>query len=83
MAVVGAGGGPGYAYMQFPGHLAYSYYFRPGGPVEKFEAFLTSLDADVKGQQIADAALVVAGGFNAKSLSWSSRTVDARGVPLK
>lgn len=82
LAPVESGRSPGFTYMAFPGLLVYSCYWRPGGPLEEFEGFLAGLEVNIRRHAIPEAALIVAGDFNAKSPEWGSETLDARGRAL-
>lgn len=82
MAVTEFGRGPSFAFMQFPGLLVYSYYCRPGGPLEDFEGFLSGLEVDRKLRMNSVGNIVVGGDFNAKSTAWGSDLEDARGRAL-
>lgn len=75
--------GPGFASMLFPDLLVYSCYWRPGGPLNQFEGFLTNLECDIRARANPDVGVIVAGDFNAKSPSWGSDTCDARGQVLE
>lgn len=83
-AAISSGRGVGFAYMQFPGLLVYSCYIRTGGPVAEFGGkCLAGLEENIRTRYVLDSALVVAGDFNAKSPSWGSGILDARGAIIE
>lgn len=78
MAVTDSGGGPGFAFMLFPGLLVFSCYWRLGGPLHEFEGFLSGLEASLRTHGAEEQDIIVTGDFNAKSRAWSSSVDDAR-----
>lgn len=75
MAATGSGGGPGFAFMRFPGLLVYSCY--------GFEGYLSGLETNLRNQLHPDLSVVVAGDLNAHARSWGSSADDPRGVALE
>lgn len=45
MAATDSGKGPSFAFMQFPDLLVLNCYWKPGGPIQEFEEFLSGGDA--------------------------------------
>lgn len=82
LAATDTGRGPGYTFMQFPGLLVFSCYWRPGGPLHEFEGFLSGLNATLRNHVMNDMTVIIAGDFNAKSPTWGSTTEDSRGEVL-
>lgn len=83
MAATDSSKGPGFAFMQFPGLLVLSCYWKPGGPIQEFEGYLFGVDAVLMTRLTDDCAVVIAGDFNAKATAWGSAVNDARGEALK
>lgn len=75
--------GPKFAFMQFPGFMVFSYYWRLGSPLREFEGFLSDLEAEMKMRLRPDQAVVLAGDFNAKARSWGSGFDNQRRVVLQ
>lgn len=48
-----------------------------------FEGHLTALESDIQTHLASDSTLIVAGDFNAKSPTWASSYLDARGIILE
>ncbi|XP_046599987.1 uncharacterized protein LOC124295147 [Neodiprion lecontei] len=70
------GRGEGFVWARTSGLTIYSCYFSPNVAPTDFEAQLHSLEASIR---TARGKIIVAGDFNAKSPSWGSSKLDARG----
>ncbi|KAL4104767.1 hypothetical protein QTP88_020043 [Uroleucon formosanum] len=76
------GAGVGFAWAKVGNTLVYSCYCTPNCSIQVFDSFLNGIESSVRGQNLTDTHLIVAGDFNAHSAEWGSATNDARGSLL-
>ncbi|XP_028026942.1 uncharacterized protein LOC114240556 [Bombyx mandarina] len=73
--------GPGIVAVQLENTVVIGVYFSPNRPTVEFERFLDGLE--VIARHLSPRSVILAGDFNAKSVSWGSPSTDARGRLLE
>ena len=79
VAVVGGGGGRGFAWAELSGAFVYACYCSPNVDRRHWEDFLEGLSSDIRAR---DKPVIVAGDFNSKAAEWGSPTENDRGAML-